>query len=105
MYSDNTLKVNPFPASSMLDAALDLIDRNINPVPVSYPSERSRGKNPIAGEGWQNVVITAETAPQYFTNGKINLGGMMGALSNGLTDVDCDCPEALDSGTLSVAAH
>ena len=79
----------------MLGAALDLIARNINPVPVAYPSENSRGKNPIAGEGWQNLVITAETAPQYFANGKINLGGMMGALSNGLTDVDCDCPEAI----------
>ena len=54
----------------MLDAALDLIARNINPVPVSYPSEKSRGKNPIAGEGWQNVVIIPETAPQYFANGK-----------------------------------
>jgi hypothetical protein len=81
----------------MLEAALDLIARNINPVPVSYPSEKSRGKNPIAGEGWQNVVITPETAPQYFGNGKINLGGMMGARSNGLTDVDCDCPEALEA--------
>ena len=81
----------------MLEAALDLIARNINPVPVSYPSKKSRGKNPIAGEGWQNVVVTLETAPQYFANGKINLGGMMGALSNGLTDVDCDCPEALEA--------
>jgi hypothetical protein len=88
----------------MLDAALDLIARNINPVPVSYPSEKSRGKNPIAGEGWQNVVIIPETAPQYFANGKVNLGGMMGALSNGLTDVDCDCPEAL-IGTVSAAPY
>lgn len=93
MYSDNAQKVKPIP--SMLDAALDLIARKINPVPVSYPSEKSRGKNPITGESWQSVVITTETAPQYFANGKINLGGMMGTLSNGLTDVDCDCPEAI----------
>jgi hypothetical protein len=93
MYSDKPLNVKPVP--SMLDAARDLIDRKINPVPVAYPSEKSRGKNPIAGEGWQNLVITSETAPQYFANGKINLGGMMGALSNGLTDVDCDSPEAI----------
>jgi hypothetical protein len=43
----------------------------------------------------QNVIISPETAPQYFANGNINLGGMMGTHSNGLTDVDCDCPEAL----------
>jgi Bifunctional DNA primase/polymerase, N-terminal len=81
----------------MLEAALDLIDRNINPVPVAQPSENSRGKNPIAGEGWQGLIITTETAPKYFANGKVNLGGMMGAHSNGLTDVDCDCPEALEA--------
>ena len=93
MCSDKPLNVKPVPP--MLDAALDLIARKINPVPVAHPSEKSRGKNPIAGEGWQALVITPETAPQHFANGKINLGGMMGALSNGLTDVDCDCPEAI----------
>ena len=92
MYSDNTQKVNSVPP--MLGAALDLIPRGINPVAVAYPSETSRGKNPIA-EGWQNLVITTETAPQYFANGLTNLGGMMGVLSNGLTDVDCDCPQAI----------
>lgn len=93
MYSANSLKIKPAP--SMLDAALDLIARKINPVPVEYPSEMSRGKNPSFGKDWQTVVITAEAAPRYFGNGKTNLGGMMGALSAGLTDVDNDCPEAI----------
>ena len=76
MYSDNTQKVKPAP-SSMLEAALDLIARKINPVPISYPSETSRGKKPI-GEEWQSRIITAEEAPRYFGNGKVNLGGQMG---------------------------
>jgi hypothetical protein len=91
MYADNKQKTS----ASMLDVALDLISRKINPVPVEYPGEKSRGKRPSTGGDWQNVVITAETAPRYFGNGKTNIGGMMGALSHGLTDVDNDCPEAI----------
>ena len=40
-----------------LDAALNLIARGWNPVPVEY-----RPKKPALGEGWQNVIITAATA-------------------------------------------
>ena len=36
MYSANSLKIKPAP--SMLDAALDLIARKINPVPVGAPA-------------------------------------------------------------------
>ena len=75
---------------SPLEIALNLIKREINPVPVKFME-----KVPSTGKGWQTVVITAETAPQYFNGGKQNIGAQMGAHSHGLTDVDQDCLEAI----------
>lgn len=72
-----------------LDIALDVISRGYAPVPVSLKT-----KKPYLDE-WQNLRITAETAPEYFNGSKINVGAIMGPASDGLTDVDLDCMEAV----------
>lgn len=56
------------------------------------------GSNPLpvqTADGWQHRRITAETASRYFNGATTNIGVQMGTASNGLTDVDLDCDEAL----------
>jgi hypothetical protein len=74
---------------SALDIALDCICRGWNPVPVKF-----RSKVPL-GDAWQTRTITAQTAPQLFNGAELNVGVVLGPTSKGLTDVDCDCPEAI----------
>src|SRR5215467_7792290 len=73
-----------------LDVALDYIDRGWNPCPVDYRSKKPNG------DKWGERVITADTAPKYFNSEPQNVGVILGPLSNGLTDVDVDCREAID---------
>ena len=87
MYHNNDLKGKP--TLSVLDVALDYISRGWNPVPIKY-----REKRPIH-DGWQKIVITAETAPQYFNGGNLNIGIQAGPHSRGLSDNDRDWPEAI----------
>jgi hypothetical protein len=75
---------------TLLDIAFDYIRRGWNPVPVRFKS-----KDPSGGEGWHHVRINTENAGSYFNGGNINIGVQMGAASNGLSDVDLDCAEAL----------
>jgi hypothetical protein len=72
-----------------LDAALALIARGWNPVPVAY-----RSKKPIGSE-WQRRVIDHSNVEQFFNGADLNIGAMMGTTSKGLTDVDLDCAEAI----------
>jgi hypothetical protein len=72
-----------------LDIALNYINRGWNPVPVDY-----RAKKPRAGNGWQLRIIDATNAPDYFNDGQMNIGVILGPSSHGLTDVDLDCDEA-----------
>jgi putative DNA primase/helicase len=72
-----------------LDAALALIARGWNPVPVEF-----RSKKPI-GREWQQRVINRTNVEQFFDGADLNIGAMMGATSRGLTDVDLDCAEAI----------
>jgi predicted P-loop ATPase len=72
-----------------LDIALDLIARGIAPVPVKIGK-----KNPDI-VGWPNLTITTANAEQYFDGADLNVGAIMGPKSNGLIDVDLDCPEAV----------
>jgi Bifunctional DNA primase/polymerase, N-terminal len=74
---------------SILEIALDYIERGWNPVPIPF-----REKGPT-GNGWQARVITADTAPQFFNGGPQNIGVILGPTSRGLTDIDLDCPEAI----------
>lgn len=72
-----------------LDIALSYIRRGWNPVPNAF-----RAKKPIGNE-WQNRIINETNAAQYFNGGPQNIGVQLGKNSNGLTDVDLDCIEAI----------
>lgn len=53
-----------------------------------------RSKKPKLS-GWQNLVLTEAELPKHF-NGKLqNIGVLLGTISNGLTDIDLDSPEAV----------
>ena len=69
--------------------AMEIIGRGWCPVPVRF-----RTKKPI-GEGWNELRINATSTPQYFNGSPQNVGVLLGDASNGLIDVDLDCPEAL----------
>jgi hypothetical protein len=75
--------------STPLTIALGYIRKGWNPVPVPY-----RSKNP-ASDGWQNRIISVDDAPRHFDGVQQNIGVQLGPHSRGLTDVDCDCPEAI----------
>src|SRR3954470_6869842 len=74
---------------SLCDIALRYVQRGWHPVPVPI-----RAKGPT-DKGWQERVITAENAPQFFDGQAQNIGVILGPTSGGLTDVDLDCPEAI----------
>ena len=68
-------------------AALDYIGIGLVPIPV-----QPRSKNP-GRDGWQNLRVTEDEVPTLFS-GEANVGLLLGINGNGLTDLDCDCPEA-----------
>src|SRR6266566_444217 len=74
---------------SVLEIALDYIERGWNPVPVKYKT-----KQPI-GTGWQTRVIDAASAPEHFNGAQLNVGVILGPASRGLTDIDLDTAEAI----------
>jgi hypothetical protein len=80
--------IGPATGSKVLAAALDYIGRGWCPIPV-----RPRSKKPP--EGWPELRITAEAAPQHFNGSGTNLGVHLGPPSHGLTDVDLDLPVAV----------
>jgi hypothetical protein len=69
--------------------ALDAIERGWNPVPVRI------GKKAPKSKGWQKIRRTGETVSKEFGGGGWNVGVQLGPMSNGLADVDLDCPEAI----------
>ena len=71
-----------------LDAAITWIQKGFSPVPVPH-----RSKRPIL-QGWEQLEITTDAAPQYF-NGKLQNIGLHLGDKYGSADVDCDCPEAI----------
>ena len=71
-----------------LDCALDYIGRGWSPIPVPF-----RSKRPVL-EAWHELRIGAADAPHYFNGAAQNVGVLLGPASNGLSDVDLDCPEA-----------
>jgi hypothetical protein len=72
-----------------LDIALGYIGRGWNPVPIPFREKGPRGKE------WQKRIIDASNAEQFFNCGEQNIGILLGPSSNGLCDIDLDCPEAL----------
>jgi len=72
-----------------LDFARSYIKRSWNPVPIPHGDKQPSDK------GWQDRVIDEASAQQYFNGKAQNIGVILGPTSNGLTDVDLDCPEAV----------
>ncbi len=72
-----------------LERALRLIRGGRTVVPIPYQQ-----KAPTI-PGWQNLRITAETAPQYFNGEPQNIGVLLGEPSGWLVDIDLDCDEAI----------
>jgi hypothetical protein len=70
-----------------VEAALFFHARGWVPVRVKV-----RGKNPIAGEGWQHLRPTRN---EIGTWGDSNVGVLLGSASGHLVDIDLDCPEAM----------
>jgi hypothetical protein len=75
--------------TTTLDIACDYIARGWNPVPIPHRTKAPRG------DGWQHRRITVERAPQWFNGAASNIGVQLGAVSNGLTDIDLDCAETI----------
>ena len=73
-----------------LDLAQTYIRRRWAPVPVPY-----RTKKPDL-KAWQTLRISADDAPRYFNGKAQNVGVILGPASQGLTDVDLDCLEAVE---------
>jgi hypothetical protein len=44
---------------------------------------------------WQSLRLTHETVGEYFNGNPLNVGGLLGAASRGLTDIDLDCRHAV----------
>ncbi|MBZ9736177.1 bifunctional DNA primase/polymerase [Mesorhizobium sp. CA18] len=72
-----------------LSTALDYIGRGWSPLPINF---KEKG---CYLDGWSDLRISAETAPEYFKTEQMNIGVLLGKASSGLTDVDIDCSEAL----------
>jgi hypothetical protein len=77
-----------------LTIALGYIGRGWNPIPVSRQTKR-----PI-GFAWQKCRLNKETVSDIFNGADLNIGVQLGPMSDGLTDVDLDCPEAVAIGPM-----
>lgn len=74
--------------NDVLNAALAYHARDWCAIPI-----RPRSKKPV-DDRWQNIRLTADEMPAHFNDGQ-NVGVHLGAPSDGLVDVDLDCPEAV----------
>src|SRR5919202_2806271 len=74
--------------SEVRQAVLRYIRAGVAVIPVPA------GKKSPNLEGWQNLRISEEAVPNYWTNGQ-NIGLLTGAPSDGIVDVDLDSNEAV----------
>jgi hypothetical protein len=72
-----------------LTTARGYIERGWNPIPVSRQTKKPIGTN------WQHRRLDITTAAAAFNSADMNVGVQLGPYSNGLTDVDLDCREAV----------
>jgi hypothetical protein len=72
-----------------LEQAQKYLLRGWQPIPIPH-----RSKNP-GFDGWQNFATSENDLPNYFNGKSQNIGILLGAKSNGLTDIDLDSPEAV----------
>jgi len=75
--------------TNALEIARNHLARGWQPIPIPYKSKEPKLKS------WQKRTITAENVADYFNGGQQNNGVQLGPRSNGLADVDLDCPEAI----------
>jgi uncharacterized protein (DUF927 family) len=68
--------------------ARSYLARGWKPLPVPFRTKRCHLSD------WPALPITSENVHKYF-NGQMNIGVQAGPASNGLTDNDLDCPEAI----------
>ena len=80
---------DPQTSNNACRVALDLIGRDISPVPVPKGEKNPNRKK------WQLLRITAADVPKFFGKDSPNVGALMGLASGGLTDMDLDCKEAV----------
>jgi DNA polymerase-1 len=82
-------------------AAAYYLERGFPPIPVP---RSGRCKAPIL-DGWQNLRPTQKTLGQLFPTGQaLNVGLLLGKPSQGLVDIDLDCPEAVAAGAMLLPA-
>jgi putative DNA primase/helicase len=72
-----------------LTVASRYLTRGWQPVPISH------GEKGPTTPGWQKLNLTEGTLGQYFGSKPMNIGVLLGPRSNGLTDIDLDCGEAI----------
>jgi RecA-family ATPase len=82
------------PSAHPLTIARGYLARGWNPIPVSRQT-----KKPI-GLDWQHRRLDITTAAAVFNRPDMNTGVQSGPLSNGLTDIDLDCREAVLIGPM-----
>ena len=73
--------------STSLDWALTYIGRGWKPVPIATRTKAPKISN------WPALRIKEADAPRFFAR-VCNIGIILGEASNGLVDLDLDCPEA-----------
>ncbi len=83
--------VTPSIVNDAKDAAHGYIDRGWSPLPVPC------GEKGCKLSKWEDLRIGAGEVEEFFTEGS-NVGVLLGEPSGGLTDVDLDCPEAINIG-------
>lgn len=69
--------------------AADWLSLGIYPIPLA-----PRTKRPKGGKGWNTLRVTKKTIDQFFSPGD-NVGGLWGAPSNWVVDIDLDWDESV----------
>jgi hypothetical protein len=70
------------------------VDGDCRAIPVRFKSKKP------ARTDWQKLRPTADELPALFGTAPTNIGILNGAPSNGLIDIDLDCPEAVRAAPL-----
>src|SRR4051812_42358167 len=79
----------PGVSMASLDVALAYLGLGWSPIPV-HP----KSKKPVSKE-WPSLRLTASSATELFQQPDLNVGVLLGEPSDGLVDIDLDCPEAV----------
>jgi hypothetical protein len=73
--------------SPLLEIVLDYIGRGWKPLPVPYGQKRPKIQK------WQDMRLTADTAPKFFNGARGNIGIILGC--GDLVDIDLDSQESI----------